>query len=171
MRSRWLTCIGPGIVAAVCAATLLREAYADEASKALSPVNSPPDFYLVFSACRSSAASFAPGDKAPIASIDTKGHIMACVRVAKRQLSCLIDFEDKSAKPVTAKFFVDTELSSMTILTHNDGADYVVIRPGVGVVSTTRLFSSGFLGAKICHGTYVTADEASAFEKKARAGK
>lgn len=85
---------------------------------------------------------------------------MACFRDGKREASCLISFNEKSSPPVTSRMTVDIETTPMTVLTANNAADYVVIRPGMGVVSTTRLLDEKFLATKTCFGTYVTADEA-----------
>jgi hypothetical protein len=127
-----------------------------------------PDFYLFFDKCKSTAAyrfQVAKGQE-PIKMIDFDGYTTACERTRKRALSCITTFKDDSKPVVYDATIVEDTFVSLTFVTQNHG-DFVDLNPeNRTVVSVTRIGGENFLGVKVCHGGYLTADEARALREK-----
>lgn len=132
-----------------------------------------PDFYLLFEKCRSTVAVRYPVAKgtAPVRTMDYEGHTTACERTKKHGLSCVTVFQDGS-KPVAYEATItDETMVSITFETGN-GGDFVDMNPEThAVVSLTRMWREKFVGSKVCHGSYLTADEARMLKERDRKAK
>ncbi|MGE0869293.1 MAG: hypothetical protein AB7P03_12055 [Kofleriaceae bacterium] len=129
------------------------------------PSEFEPDFYVFFEECQSMAAVRRPNAD-PIRTLKLAGNVMACERTRKRGVSCVIRFDDSSKPGVLDGAITDDTMISLTIQSKN-GADFIDINPeNKSAVSITRMWGESFLAAKVCHGTYLTADEAAALRSR-----
>jgi hypothetical protein len=135
------------------------------------PPGFSPDFYLVFTQCKSMATPTYPFDEKQdgINAMKLKGDVTACERKPKRALSCVTIFTEQAAAPqrFDAAFTAETA-THLTVQTAS-GSEYweISLDKDVSVVAAlSRVSMDKLLMAKLCHGFYLTRDEWNALERK-----
>jgi hypothetical protein len=127
-----------------------------------------PDFYVFFEKCQSTAAvRYQPAKNAQaIRMIEVEGYALACERARKRGLTCLVSFTDGS-KPVMLDATIKDETFLGITFEGKNGGDFVDINPETRTaVSLTRMWNEKFVASKVCHGSYLTADEARLLKER-----
>jgi hypothetical protein len=126
-----------------------------------------PDFYLRFDRCKTTVAYLVPQQE-PLRQLDGTGLLLACSR-SSRRLTCEMSFADRAEGVKGNRVSYRVDLDSPPHLTFTDSvfADYY----SVNVVEhratlVTRVLDKQFAGAKVCTGSFATAMEVRALQRK-----
>jgi len=127
------------------------------------PKDFAADFYVSYSGCKLTAATFMPVAKGAesVRSVDFKAAGLGCQRTKKKALTC-IDADDNTSM-VTLELTTSLETADTLVLTSANSAVLVMINlPSRVAIIQTRSFTDTAVAVKMCKGTYVTADELKA---------
>lgn len=146
-----------GIVALLFATLLLVD---------VSIAREEPEFYMFGNDCKTAIGSLvSPGD--PVRLIGGTPFLYACSRSAK-EITCALRAKDGAAsvKGPTVKFAIALDSPPDLIFASDSGADFVMVNATQhAFVVVTRTGDATYGGAKVCQGTYVTANEKELLER------
>lgn len=113
------------------------------------------DFLVLFKQCKATFAPLHMVDQ-PVVTAEGDPVGLGCVR-SDGKMHCLLEVADEST-PQVYDIAIDTP--PLLAFRTEGGGDFVTIHTTNHVaVLSSRLASTEMLGAKICHGTYMTASE------------
>ena len=123
------------------------------------------DFYIMFDTCKATLAPLMLAED-PIRTTDGDPVALACTRTSGK-MQCDLEVGTESTEQV---WDINLDNPPFLMIQTDGGADVVTIHTtNHAAVISSRLASSQYLGAKVCHGTFATSSEleAMAAAKKA----
>jgi len=124
------------------------------------------DFFILFQQCKATFAPLHMTDN-PVLTADAEPVGLACVR-SDGQMHCLLEVDSQQTEQV---YNIKIDIPPLLAFATDGGGDFVTVHTtNKTAVISSRLADTQILGAKICHGFFLTTSELEALKSAKQEG-